>query len=177
VKKTAPYVSLVLTVLLSPLFTSASASASTLVSTSPVAGQSLQSAPNSVTITIDAPLLDTGNEITVTDPSGVRVDDGLITVGGNAAVIGLKPLLKGGVYTVTYSMLAENDVPLTGTFTFNFVQASIAPSVAPQPTESGSSVPSGNNVGTTMFVIGLLIAAIIVTVLLARYARKIYSER
>lgn len=171
-KKIAPLFALALL-----LSAPSQAIASTLVSTSPVAGQSLQSAPNSVTITTDATLLDTGNEITVTDPSGVRVDDGLITVGGNAAVIGLKPLIKGGIYTVTYSMLAENDVPLTGSFTFNFVQASIAPSVVPQPTESSPGVPSGNNVGTTMFVIGMLLAAIVVTVLLARYARKIYSER
>lgn len=151
--------------------------ASTLVSTSPVAGQSLQSAPSSVTVTIDSPLMDTGNEITVTDPSGVRVDDGLISIGGNAAIIGLKPLVKGGIYTVTYSLIVENDVPLSGSYTFNFVQASMAPSVAPQPSQSSQSVPSGNNVGTTMFVIGLLIAALVVTVALARYARKLYSER
>ena len=153
------------------------AQAANLVSTSPVAGQSLQSAPSAVTINIDTALIDSGNDITVTDPSGVRVDDGLITIGGTAAVIGLKPLTQGGIYTVTYNLLPENDVPLAGSFTFNFVQASIAPSVAPQPSESAAPIPTGNNVGTTMFVFGLLFAALIVTVALARYARKLYSER
>ena len=153
------------------------AQAATLVSTSPVAGQSLQSAPSAITINLDTALIDSGNEITVTDPSGVRVDDGLITVGGTSAVVGLKQLTQGGIYTVTYNLLPENDVPLAGSFTFNFVQASMAPTVAPQPTESSSAIPSGNNVGTTMFVLGLLIAALVVTVALARYARKLYNER
>ena len=166
-----------LSALIFVLTTPVTAWANTLVATSPVAGQSLQSAPSSVTITTEAALLDTGNEVTVTDPSGVRVDDGLITIGDNSAVIGLKQLAKPGVYTVTYSLLAENDVPLTGTFTFNYVVPSISESVAPQPTESSASTPSGNNAGTTMFVIGLLIAALVVTVALARYARKLYSER
>jgi hypothetical protein len=37
--------------------------------------------------------------------------------------------------------------------------------------------PSGNNVGTTIFVLGLLAAAIVVTIALSLYARKLYRER
>jgi methionine-rich copper-binding protein CopC len=151
------------------------ATANTVVTTSPTAGQSLEAAPSAVTITTEMPLLDTGNDVVVTDPSGIRVDDGTLTIAGTDAVIGLKNFVRSGIYTVTYTLLAENDVPLTGTFTFNFAEPTVVATVAPEP--SKTAVPSGNNAGTTIFVLGLLLAALVVTVALARYARKLYSER
>ena len=151
------------------------ATANTVVTTSPTAGQSLEAAPSAVTITTEMPLLDTGNDVVVTDPSGIRVDDGTLTIAGTDAVIGLKNFVRSGIYTVTYTLLAENDDPLTGTFTFNFAEPTVVATVAPEP--SKTAVPSGNNAGTTIFVLGLLLAALVVTVALARYARKLYSER
>ncbi len=154
---------------------SAALSANTLVTTSPSAGQSLESAPSAVTLTAEVPILDTGNEVVVTDPSGIRVDDGTLTIAGNEAVVGLKNFVRSGIYTVNYTLLAENDVPLTGSFTFNFAEPTIVATTAPEPTPT--QMPTGNNAGTTMFVLGLLLAALVVTVALARYARKLYSER
>ena len=151
------------------------ADANSLVSTSPTAGQSLEAAPSAVTITTELPLMDTGNEVVVTDPSGIRVDDGTLTIADKVAVVGLKNFVRSGIYTVTYTLLSENDVPLTGTYTFNFAEPTVMATVAPTP--SKSPAPSGNNAGTTIFVLGLLLAALVVTVALARYARKIYSER
>jgi methionine-rich copper-binding protein CopC len=151
------------------------ASANTLVSTTPKSGQSLEAAPSAVTLTTEVPILDTGNEVVVTDPSGIRVDDGTLTIAGNEAVVGLKNFVRSGIYTVTYTLLAENDIPLTGSFTFNFAEPTVIATVAPEP--SKTPTPSGNNAGTTLFVLGLLFAALIVTVALARYARKLYSER
>lgn len=151
--------------------------ANTLVATTPVAGASLDSAPSAVTVTTEVALMDAGNEVTVTDPSGARVDDGALTIDGVNAVVGLKQLVKTGIYTVNYSLLAENDVPLVGKFTFNFAEPTVIEPVAPQPTPIQATTPSGNNVGTTTFVLGLLLAALVVTLALARYARKIYRER
>ena len=151
--------------------------ANTLVATTPVAGASLESAPSAVTVTTEIALMDDGNEVTVTDPSGARVDDGALTIDGVSAVIGLKQLVKTGIYTVSYSLLAENDVPLVGKFTFNFAEPTVIEPVVPQPTPIQTATPSGNNVGTTTFVLGLLLAAVVVTLALARYARKIYRER
>jgi hypothetical protein len=116
-----------------------------------------------------------GSEITVSDPTGARVDDGAITIDGVNAVVGLKQLVKTGIYTVNYSLLAENDVPLVGKFTFNFAEPTVIATTAPQPTTLPT--PSGNNVGTTIFVLGLLAAAIVVTIALSLYARKLYRER
>ena len=157
------------------LFSSHSANANTLVSTTPVAGAALQSAPSAVTITTEFPLMDEGNEVVVTDPTGARIDDGALTIDLDSVVIGLKPLVKTGIYTVTYSLFAENDLPLVGKFSFNFIEPSITAPVAPEPTKTPT--PSGNNLGTSIFVIGLLMAAVVVTLALARYARKLYSEK
>ena len=152
-----------------------SAFANTLVATSPISGATLQSAPSAVTVTTELPLMDAGSEISVTDPTGVRVDDGAITIDGANAVVGLKQLVKTGIYTVNYSLLAENDVPLVGKFTFNFAEPTVIATSAPQPTNAPT--PSGNNLGTTIFVLGLLAAAIVVTVALSLYARKLYRDR
>ena len=141
--------------------------ANTLVATSPLSGATLQSAPSAVTITTELPLMDAGNEVSVTDPTGVRVDDGALTIDGVNAVIGLKQLVKTGIYSVNYSLLAENDVPLVGKFTFNFAEPTVIATVAPEP--SKTAVPSGNNAGTTIFVLGckseLLVRSALVLVL------------
>jgi methionine-rich copper-binding protein CopC len=157
------------------LFTPISAFANSLVATSPVSGATLQSAPSAVTVTTELPLIDAGNEISVTDPTGARVDDGALTIDGVNAVIGLKQLVKTGIYTVNYSLLADNDVALVGKFTFNFAEPTVIATTAPQPTSAPT--PSGNNLGTTIFVLGLLAAAIVVTIALSLYARKLYRDR
>lgn len=169
-KKIVSVIALVLGLAFSP-----SASANTLVSTTPTAGQSMESAPSAVTITAELPIMDSGNEVVVTDPSGIRVDDGTLTIAGNEAIVGLKNFVRSGIYTVTYTLLAENDVPLTGSFTFNFAEPTVVATIAPEP--SKTPAPTGNNVGTSIFVLGLLLAALVVTVALARYARKLYTER
>ncbi|MFM1952540.1 MAG: hypothetical protein RJA33_1334, partial [Actinomycetota bacterium] len=72
------------------LLISPAAQANTLVSSSPTSGQSLEAAPSAVTITTELPLMDAGNDVVVTDPSGIRVDDGTLTIAGSEAVVGLK---------------------------------------------------------------------------------------
>ncbi|MEY4023390.1 MAG: hypothetical protein RLZ23_351 [Actinomycetota bacterium] len=168
-------VSVSVLVAVSILFIPFNAFANTLVATSPLSGATLQSAPSAVTVTTELPLMGEGSEITVSDPTGARVDDGAITIDGVNAVVGLKQLVKTGIYTVNYSLLAENDVPLVGKFTFNFAEPTVIATTAPQPTTLPT--PSGNNVGTTIFVLGLLAAAIVVTIALSLYARKLYRER
>lgn len=155
----------------------APALANTIVSTTPTSGQTLESAPSAVTITTELPLIDSGNEVVVTDPSGIRVDDGTLSIVENEVVVGLTNLTRIGIYTVSYTLLAENDIPLTGSFRFNFNEPQVIAPVTPQPTPTQSSPPSGNDAGTNLFVFGLLLASLVVTVALAQYARKLYRER
>ena len=56
-----------------------------------------------------------------------------------------------------------------------FAEPTVVATVAPQPTKI--PMPSGNNIGTTIFVLGLLAAAIVVTIVLSLYARKLYRDR
>ena len=157
------------------VFMTAPALANSLVATSPIAGATLKVAPSAVTITVEITPMDMGNEITVTDPAGRRVDDGTLTVAENEIIIGMKPITESGAYKVSYNIISEMDVPLVGSFIFNFSTPSIS-----TPEEVVPSTPAklqGSDFGTNLFVIGLLVASFIVLVTLALYARKIFKER
>ena len=157
------------------VFMTAPALANSLVATSPIAGATLKVAPSAVTITVEITPMDMGNEITVTDPAGRRVDDGTLTVAENEIIIGMKPITESGAYKVSYNIISEMDVPLVGSFIFNFSTPSIS-----TPEEVVPSTPAksqGSDFGTNLFVIGLLVASFVVLVTLALYARKIFKER
>jgi hypothetical protein len=119
--------------------------------------------------------MDMGNEITVTDPAGRRVDDGTLTVAGNDIIIGMKPITDSGVYKVSYNIISEMDVPLEGSFIFNFSTPTI--SVPQEVIPSTPAKVEGSDFATNLFVIGLLVTSLIVLIALALYARKIFNER
>lgn len=149
--------------------------ANSLVATSPIAGATLKVAPSAVTITVEVTPMDMGNEITVTDPAGRRVDDGTITVAGNDIIVGMKGITESGVYKVSYNILSEMDSPLDGSFIFNFSTPSISTPEEVVPTTPAKA--EGSDFGTNLFVIGLLVLSFAVLVSLALYARKIFKER
>jgi methionine-rich copper-binding protein CopC len=169
-------------VLIAALFNSPLAQANTLVATSPIAGSTLKAGPSAVTITTELPLIDEGNDIIVTDPTGKRVDTGILTVLGTEAVAEMKPLVTSGIYTVTYMLLAEADLPLEGSFTFNYsaiVLSTPTPTAtaAPEPITSTPAQPTGSNFATNLFVIFLLGLSVLVLIGMGAYARKIFKER
>lgn len=151
------------------------AMANTLVATSPIAGSTLKVAPSAVTITVEITPMDMGNEVTVTDPAGRRVDDGTLTVAGNDLIVGMKPITEAGVYKVSYNIISEMDLPLEGSFVFNFSTPTISAPVEVIPTTPAKV--DGSDFGTNLFVIGLLVTSLLVLIGLALYARKIFSER
>ena len=157
------------------------ASANELVTTDPASGSTVLVSPSAVTITTSLPLLADGNSVEVTDPSGNRVDDGTLAIADTEVVVGLIPLTVGGYYTVTYTLLVENDVPLTGNYRFNFAAPDSVSSESPTPIAveaSATAQPSaGSSKGTDFFVIMLLVLSFGVLVGLGMYARKIFSER
>jgi methionine-rich copper-binding protein CopC len=162
------------------LFSIPMAHANTVVATSPVAGTTIKAGPSAVTITTELPLIDEGNDIIVTDPTGKRVDTGILTVLGTEAVAEMKPLVTSGIYTVTYMLLAEADFPLEGSFTFNYsavVLTTPSASAVPEPITSTPAQPTGSNLATNIFVIFLLGLSILVLIGMGAYARKIFKER
>jgi methionine-rich copper-binding protein CopC len=153
----------------------APAMANSLVATSPIAGSTLKVAPSAVTISVEITPMDMGNEITVTDPAGRRVDDGTLTVAGNDLIVGMKPITDSGVYKVSYNIISEMDIPLEGSFVFNFSTTTIS-----TPQEVVPSTPTkveGSDFATNLFVIGLLVLSLVILIALALYARKIFNER
>ena len=149
--------------------------ANSLIATSPISGATLKVAPSAVTISVEVTPMDMGNEITVTDPAGRRVDDGTMTVAGNDIIVGMKPITETGAYKVSYNIISETDSPLTGSFIFNFSSTSITTPQEVVP--STQTKVKGSDFGTNLFVIGLLVVSFIVLISLALYARKIFSER
>jgi methionine-rich copper-binding protein CopC len=156
------------------------ASANTLVSTNPISGSTLSVSPTNVTVTGQVALLadaPDANSITVTDPNGVRVDDGTITISNMSATVGVRPLVDSGIYTVTYSLASEGDAPLEGSFTFKFQSPSVISTANPNPEPSKSQTPASSSWGTNIFVIVLLVIAVGVTIGLSLYARKLFADR
>ena len=154
-----------------------SASANSLITTSPISGSTLATPPSSVTLTTQVTLSPDANELIVTDPSGVRVDDGTIAVDDVNASIGLKPLTESGIYRVTYTLYSEGEVPLQGSFTFNFSAPSVITPTEPTPTPTQSQEPAGSSWGTNVFIFVMLIFAFFVLIGLSLYARKLFRDR
>ena len=158
------------------LVTMVPATANSLTGTSPVSGSILSSAPTSVTLTTEAPLAAMGSEIKVTDPKGNRVDDGALTVDANNANIGLLALTEKGIYKVEYSLITDNDVPLTGIYTFTYNAPDQIDTPKPTTTKN-AEVQNSSSFGTTIFVLLVGAAAILVALGLVLYGRKLYNER
>ena len=158
------------------IFWSAPSYANSLTGTSPVSGAILSSAPSAVTLTTDTPLAGLGSEIKVTDPKGKQVDDGALTIDGNNAVVGLLSLSESGIYTVEYSLVSDADIPLVGSYTFTYNAPDQV--TTPKPTQTkDAAVQSKSNIGTTIFVILVGVAGLLVAIGLVLYGKKLYNER
>jgi methionine-rich copper-binding protein CopC len=159
------------TAILITFASAASSWATSIVSTSPTAGSVLSISPTAVTIKANADLMDGANEITVRDSKGVRVDDGSIQIQGPVLMVGVKPLTISGLYTVAYTIMAMDQPPLTGTFTFLYNAPAEMTLPTPTPSEEEVLTNSPNRI-TDLFVIGLMIFAFIMLIFLSRYAKQ-----
>jgi len=131
----------------------------------------LSISPTAVTIKANDDLLDGANEITVSDSKGVRVDDGSIQIQGSVLMVGVKPLTTSGLYTVAYTLMAVDQPPITGTFTFLYNAPAEMALPTPTPSEEEVLTNSPNRI-TDLFVIALMIFAFIMLIFLSRYAKQ-----
>ena len=107
-----------LTVIFLTFISISPAVATSVVNTSPTAGSVLSVSPTAVTVKANANLLVGANDLTVVDPNGTRVDDGSVQIQGAVLMVGLKVLKNSGLYTVNYTLMAIDEEPITGSFTF-----------------------------------------------------------
>jgi methionine-rich copper-binding protein CopC len=164
----------ILTALMFSIISISPAFSTSIVSTSPTAGSVLSVAPTAVTIKASAELADVANEITVTDPNGVRVDDGSVQIQGQVLMVGLKPLTVSGLYTVSYTIMAIAEAPTVSSFTFLYNAPAEMTLPTPSPSQSKVSTPTANRT-TDIFVIALLIFAFVVLIFLSRFAKQTFK--
>lgn len=151
------------------------AHATSVVNTSPTAGSVLSVAPTAITVKANANLLAGANDLSVTDPTGARVDDGSVQIQGAVLMVGLKPLKSSGLYTVSYTLMAIDDAPITGSFTFLYNAPDELALPTPVPTETPTSNSTKANHVTDIFVIGLMVFAFVLLIFLSRYARQTFK--
>jgi len=168
------YLQVVLTALLLGITFPSNVWATSIVTTSPTAGSVLSIAPTAVTIKASADLATGANEMTVTDAKGVRVDDGSLQVQGAVLMVGLKPLTTSGLYTVAYTLMAIDQPPITGSFTFLYNAPGEIAVATPAPATEEVLAKSPNRI-TDFFVIGLMVFAFLTLIFLSRYARKTFK--
>jgi methionine-rich copper-binding protein CopC len=119
-----------------------------LVSSDPADGATLDSAPESVTLTFDQSVQDVGNQIAVTGPEGGQWTDGDVQVRGNIVTVGLRPLGPAGEYTIGYRILSADGHPVQGEVTFTMSQAGSGTS-APGDSGAGQSATTAPPAGST----------------------------
>ena len=126
-----------------------------LTSASPAAGQTLATAPQSVTLTFDDDLTQIEgqavNEIKVFKSTGSEVDLGDSTVSGSTVTVSLAKI-SNGVFNVVYRVLSADGHPVSAQYQFKVTEAVVAtkPSKQPSPQPSHSSGASDDaTVGST----------------------------
>ena len=95
-----------------------------LTKANPKANSTVYAIPAKINLqfTDDIVELDGGNLITVTAPSGKRIDTGATAVLGNQLSVALKKSTVIGKYTVRYRVISEDGHPITGTFKFSLAK-------------------------------------------------------
>jgi len=146
--------------------------AQSLVTSSPPAGAVLTSAPTQVSVTADGALAELGSSISLTDPDGSRADDGSVTVSDSTVLVGVKSLLKTGLYTVNYQLIFSDGQNLSGSYTFTLTGVTESPTPTtqtPSPTETFPPLkPSTFFDRLTSGGVGILLGALLLLVIITR---------
>lgn len=94
-----------------------------LESTSPAQGAQVDTPPTVVSLTFGESVTVDDASLQVLGPSGVRVDDGVVThPGGDGSKVGvgLRTDLPLGSYTVVWRVISADSHPVSGTFSFGY---------------------------------------------------------
>lgn len=154
-----------------------------LVSSDPVDGSVVESAPESITLNFNSAILDSTAELAVSNSAGELVN-GIVTESVQTSATAVWPAdLPGDTYTVAYRVVSEDGHPITGSFSFSYPAAETTSDsesagasevVEPQASaaqtpaeESATAVPasaeSPSESGSTLiWVLGFLALALVV---------------
>jgi len=133
-----------------------------LVSTDPVDGSVVESAPESITLNFNSAILDSTAELAVSNSAGELVT-GVVTESAQTSVTAAWPAgLPGDTYKVAYRVVSEDGHPITGSFSFSY-PASVSESVSESAPAVPASAESPSESGSTLiWVLGFLALALVV---------------
>ncbi|HEX5331196.1 MAG TPA: copper resistance CopC family protein [Cellulomonas sp.] len=117
----------------------------TLVSTDPVDGSTVATAPAHVTLTFNEPARSLGTQIVVRAPDGRMVSTGDPVLDGATVSQGVAGALPAGTYTVTWRVTSADGHPLQGVLSFTAAAATTAgagPAATPAPTATSTPTPT-----------------------------------
>jgi len=165
--------------LLLMLFGSATAASAhdSVTATAPSNGETVDTVPEQVTITMSNTPATIGSEVQVLDGSGTNWATGAVDVLDNTASQAVKPGAPAGDYTVKWRLVSSDSHPIEGAFSFTASAAGAGPtqavgagpmvSVKPVPekplehVKDESSVP-WSVIGLFVVLVGVVFAMVIV---------------
>ncbi len=164
------------------LFGSATAASAhdSVTATAPSNGETVDTVPEKVTITLSNTPATIGSEIQVLDGSGTNWSAGAVDVLDNTASQAVKPGAPAGDYTVKWRLVSSDSHPIEGEFTFTAAAAGTgsAPAVGAGPMTSVQAVPEKpleqvkDDSSVPWSVIGLFVVLVGVVVAMVLVARR-----
>lgn len=102
-----------------------------LLSTDPVQGSIVQTAPEQVTLTFSEPVSPVTDKIRIIGPDGKRADTGEPVVEGAVLRIPLRDDPARGTYLVSFRVISADSHPVPGGFSFSIGEQSATPTEVP----------------------------------------------
>jgi copper resistance protein C len=132
---------------------------------SPAAGAVLDTAPSSVEVTFDSPLMDIGAALVVRSEDGTVISDAAPEVDRTAIRVGVRPDATPGAYTVAYRVVSRDGHPITSTFAYTVAGDAPGPGTAASAPASAGTSPAGESSSVPPYaivVLGLLALTLVV---------------
>ncbi|TLG08826.1 copper resistance protein CopC [Nocardia cyriacigeorgica] len=137
---------------------------SSLVSSSPNAGESLPKAPDQVELVFNQAISPSFPTVAITAQSGERFDDGTATVEGEFVRTRVDRQVPAGTYTVGYRVVSADGHPITGSYEFTVTgtpgTSAEATTAAPTPAAAQPSEPETAGGPPPGAIIGLVAFAV-----------------
>lgn len=154
---------------------SAGAHDDTLASSTPAAGQALDSPPAEVRLHVTGGLAPIDPLVVVRAADGTSVADGPPQEADGVVVQALVPDISDGSYTVSWRVVAADGHPASGTFAFSVGGAALAtPTAAAAPGATDPSSTSSGRPGAAWFAVAaaVLVALFLLPALVWRRRRS-----
>lgn len=111
----------------------------TLIESDPVDGETLETSPESLTLTYSANVLEVSPVVRIADADGETVAEVTPTVDGPTVTAELEEPLPAGDYTVQWRVVSSDGHPIEGSFAFTVEQDTAG---AAEPSDGGGAAPS-----------------------------------